>query len=167
MIGWQNTYHADVGVHHGHARKGPSRARLSREEWRARQGDAEQAAAALLVVENAQASAKAETVTLCTEKCRQAKHLADMSAAHAYSKAREAALNAREKALNEREVRVERKASKLKALLSSFYDAMSRLYKRMSFTDKGAIAHLLVDVDRIKDDFEKVSPAASKMDTAP
>lgn len=171
MVAWQNAYHVDVGIKHGHARKGPARARLSREEWRARQGDAEQAAAALLAVEKAQASAKAETVTLLTEKQRQEKHLANMSAAHAYSKQRAAELDAREAVLVEREVRVEKKASKLKALLTSFYTAMSKLYARMTWTDKGAIAHLLADVDHIKADFEKIEPATPatkpKDDTAP
>jgi len=39
MRGYQDGYHAAVGIHHGQARLGPKRQRLTRDEWKAQQAE--------------------------------------------------------------------------------------------------------------------------------
>ena len=94
---------------------------------------------------------------LDAERARQTDMLSEMKRAHAFNKAKSEDLVKKEVALEIRVQEVAKKESFLNNLLSDFYATMERLHQRMSFTDKGAIEHLLAVVDGVKEKFNKLT----------
>lgn len=94
MRGYQDRYHQAVGIHHGMARLGPRRLRLTRDEWKARQAEAQRIASALDLGRRAQQ--RAQVVS------RRAHRLLE---AEKGLKAQETALQGRERAVAASEAR--------------------------------------------------------------
>lgn len=68
MTGWQDEYHASVGMHEGLTRSGPKRRRLSRSQWQAEKATAKANFAAL---ERAVQAEKATELAINDRKCEE------------------------------------------------------------------------------------------------
>lgn len=109
MKGWQDDYHAAVGVPEGLTRMGPKRQRLSRKQWQAQTDAAKSAQAALERVNNAEA----RIVQIETRGEEVQTTIDEMKEIHEGLKsetdsivAREEAVSARETALMDRETAI-------------------------------------------------------------